>query len=119
MTSEEPQPQIHIGEVSGSTFAIGSHAEARSYHGTTPPPDQATEQLLTALRALRADLSGAGTPEGTGELDGALADAEDEITRTGSVGEGRLRRLRALLADAVGVSTVAASAATVAALLGT
>ncbi|MFD5001067.1 hypothetical protein [Streptomyces buecherae] len=119
MTSEEPQPRIHIGEVSGSTFAIGSHAEARSYHGATSPRDEATEQLLAALRGLRAELSGAEPTDEGADLDAALADAEDEITRTGSAGEGRLRRLRALLADTVAVSTVAASAATVAALLGT
>lgn len=119
MTSEQPQPQIHIGTVSGSTFAIGSHAEASSYHGVTPPRDDSTEQLLAALRQLRADLSSAETTEETAELDEALTDAEDEITRTGSASEGRLRRLRALLADGVAVSTLAASAATVAALLGT
>ncbi|MFE6780342.1 hypothetical protein [Streptomyces sp. NPDC057702] len=119
MTSEAPEPQIHIGEVSGSTFAIGSHAEARSYHGATPPRDEATAQLLAALRHLRADLSDAEPADGSADLDAALADAEDEITRTGSAGEGRLRRLRTLLGDAVAVSTVAASAATVAALLGT
>ncbi|MFT2014264.1 hypothetical protein ACMA1D_00215 [Streptomyces sp. 796.1] len=118
MSSTEPQPQIHIGEVSGSTFAIGSHAEARSYHGTGAAPDQATDDLLTALRELRAELSRAEPTDGSADLDAALADAEDEITRTGSAGEGRLRRLRALLGDAVAVSAVAASAATVAAQLG-
>ncbi|MGV9884978.1 hypothetical protein [Streptomyces sp. NPDC003006] len=118
MASEEPQPHVRIGDVSGSTFAIGSHADARSYHGTAPSYDDGAERLLAALRELRADLSRTRATEQTAELDGALADAEDEIARTGSAGESRLRRLRELLTDAASLTTVLTSAGTVAGLLG-
>lgn len=118
MTSEEPTPQVSIGDVSGSTFAVGSHAEARSYHGTTASSDEGTERLLAAVRELRADLSRTRTTEESEELDRALADTEDEITRTGSAGESCLRRLRELLTDAASLTTLLTSAGTVAGLLG-
>ncbi|WP_069816040.1 hypothetical protein [Streptomyces sp. TP-A0874] len=118
MASEERQPQVSIGDVSGSTFAVGSRADVRSYHGTTPSYNDDAERLLAALRELRADLSGARTTGQCEELDSALADAEDEIARTGSAGESRLRRLRELLTDAASLTTVLTSAGTVAGLLG-
>lgn len=119
MSSEEPQPNVTIGDVSGSTFAVGNHADVRSYHGSAPAHDEDTERLLAALQELRADLARTRTTPESDELDGALADAEDEITRTGSAGENRLRRLRELLADAVSLTTVLTSAASLAGLLGT
>lgn len=118
MASEELQPHVSIGDVSFSTFAVGSRAEARSYHGTTASCDNGTEQLLTALRELRADLSRTRATEQTAELDEALADAEDEITSTGSADESRLRRLRGFLIDAASLTTVLTSAGTIAGLLG-
>ncbi len=118
MAGETPQPHVSIGDVSGSTFAIGSHANARSYHGTTPSYDEGTERLLAAFRELRADLARTRTTELTAELDEALADAENEVTRTGSADESRLRRLRELLTDAASLTTVLASAGTLAGLLG-
>lgn len=118
MASEEPEPQISIGDVSGSTFAVGSHADATSYHGTTPSYDDGTERLLAALRELRVDLSRTRRTEESEELDRALADAEDEIARTGSAGESRLRRLRELLTDTASLTTILTSAGTVAGLLG-
>ncbi|MFH8791672.1 hypothetical protein [Streptomyces sp. NPDC017941] len=117
MAGEEPQSHVSIGDVSNSTFAVGSHAHARSYHGAPVSRDEGTERLLTALRELRADLSRRQAPEQTAELDEALADAEDEITRTGSADEGRLRRLRELLTDAASLTTVLTSAGTLAGLL--
>ncbi|MEV0123788.1 hypothetical protein AB0I16_20030 [Streptomyces sp. NPDC050703] len=67
---------------------------------------------------MRADLARTRATEQTAELDEALADAEDGITRTGSADESRLRRLRALLADAASLTTVLTSAGNVAGLLG-
>lgn len=113
------EPNIRIGDVSHSTFAIGSHAHAESHHGTgADPRDAAAEELLKAVRELRADLTRVRADERTGELDAELSDTEDEITRTGTVGAGRLRRLRQLLADSEALVSLIASAGAVAGLLG-
>lgn len=116
MSSSEPN--VRIGDVSGSTFAIGSHAHAESHHGAAPSRDPDTEELLRAVGELRADLARVRATDRTGELDTALADTEDEIRNTGRAGEGRLRRLRELLSDSAALTTVLTSAGTVAGLLG-
>lgn len=119
MASDEPN--VRIGDVSGSTFAIGSHARAESHHHGGPAQrDEATEELLRAVRELRADLSSGRVrqSEQTAELDAALADTEDEISRTGAAGPTRLQRLRDLLTDAQALTALLASAGTVAGLLG-
>jgi hypothetical protein len=119
-TNTEPnaEPNVRIGRVDRSTFAIGSHAHAESHHGTGASRDEATEELLRAVRELRADLTRVRPSAQTGELDSALADTEDEITRNGTAGESRRQRLRELLTDAQSVLTLFASAGTVAGLLG-
>ncbi len=91
---------------------MGGHYDAPA------PRDEATGELLEAVRALRADLSRVRQSEETARLDEALADTEDEIGRTGAVDEGRLGRLRRLLTDAQALTEVLASAGTVAGLLG-
>ncbi|WP_159666828.1 hypothetical protein [Streptomyces mexicanus] len=111
------EPGVSIGDVSHSTFAIGSHAHAESHHHTAPK-DPAERELLDAVRELRADLARLRSTEGTRELDEALADTENEITRTGTAGESGRQRLRELLPDAQSVLTLLASAGTVAGLLG-
>ncbi|MFF0461044.1 hypothetical protein [Streptomyces mexicanus] len=111
------EPGVSIGDVSHSTFAIGSHAHAESHHHTAPK-DPAERELLDAVRELRADLARLRSTERTRELDEALADTENEITRTGTAGESRRQRLRELLTDAQSVLTLLASAGTVAGLLG-
>ncbi|EFE67551.1 predicted protein [Streptomyces viridosporus ATCC 14672] len=116
MTHEEPN--VRIGDVSHSTFAIGRHARAEAHHGVPAQRDAAAEELLEAVRALRADLSRVRQSEQTARLDEALADTEDEIGRTGAAGESRLGRVRELLADAQALTSVLASAGTVAGLLG-
>ncbi|CAL9461021.1 hypothetical protein [Streptomyces sp. Tu 3180] len=112
------EPNVRIGDVSHSTFAIGRHARAEGHHGVPAQRDAAAEELLEAVRALRADLPRLRQSEQTAQLDEALADTEDEISRTGTAGEGRLRRVRELLTDAQAVTAVLASAGTVAGLLG-
>ncbi|MFJ3307809.1 hypothetical protein ACIPSA_32930 [Streptomyces sp. NPDC086549] len=111
------EPGVSIGDVSHSTFAIGSHAHAESHHHERQR-DQADHELLAAVRELRADLRRVNTNDQTRDLDGALADTEDEITRSGTAGESRRQRLRELLTDAQAVLTLFASAGTVAGLLG-
>ncbi|MBL3667853.1 hypothetical protein JL475_18035 [Streptomyces sp. M2CJ-2] len=117
MTARE-EPGVRLGDVHGSTFAIGSNAHAESHHGTPAPRDAAAEELLTAVRELRADLARLRQSEQTARLDEALADTEEEIGRTGTAAESRRRRLRDLLADAETITGLLASAGTVAGLLG-
>ncbi|MER6011304.1 hypothetical protein [Streptomyces bluensis] len=108
------EPNVRIGDVSHSTFAIGSHAHAESHHGTGGTGDAAAEELLKAVRELRADLTRVRADERTRALDAELADTEDEISRTGTVGESRLQRLRRLLADSEALVSLLASAGAVA-----
>ncbi|MFE4666324.1 hypothetical protein ACFRI7_05045 [Streptomyces sp. NPDC056716] len=112
----EGEPTVRIGDVSGSTFAIGSHARAESHHGTggAPRVDPAVAELLAAVRELRADLTRVRADDRTAELDGELAGAEEEIDRTGGVGRTRLERLRQLLTDSEALMSLLASAGAVA-----
>ncbi|PAZ12681.1 hypothetical protein CLM62_28810 [Streptomyces sp. SA15] len=112
------EPNVSIGDVSHSTFAIGSHAHAESHHGTAVPRDPAAEELLKAVRELRADLTRMRASEETAALDTALAETEDEITSTGQAGPSRLDRLRQLLHDSQALVGLVASAGAVAGLLG-
>ncbi|MFC7818760.1 MULTISPECIES: hypothetical protein [unclassified Streptomyces] len=116
MTQNEPN--VHIGNAQGATFAVGDNANVTSHYGATAARDQAAEELLRAVRELRADLARIQRTEQTDQVDTALADTEEEITRTGAVPEGRLARLRALLEDSQTVLSLFASFGTVAGLLG-
>lgn len=117
MTSAN-EPHVRIGDVTHSTFAVGSNARAESHHGTTPGRDQDDEELLAAVRGLRADLLRVQQDDRIRRLDDALAETEDEITRTGAAGEGGRQRLRGLLEDAQAVLALFTSAGAVAGLLG-
>lgn len=112
------EPNVSIGDVSKSTFAIGSHAQAVSHHGMAPQRDEAAEELLNAVRELRADLERVRGTEQTAALGAALAETEDEITRTGQAAPSRRERLRELLSDSQALLSVLASAGAVAGLLG-
>ncbi|MFI1292438.1 hypothetical protein ACH4VM_28880 [Streptomyces sp. NPDC020792] len=116
--TDRREPNVSMGNVSGSTFAIGSHASAVGHHGTGPQRDEVTEQLLAAVRELRADLTRVRGTEQTAALDAELAGAEQEITTTGQAGPSRRERLRGLLADSQSLLNVLASAGAVAGLLG-
>ncbi|MFJ6655126.1 hypothetical protein ACIQNG_01985 [Streptomyces sp. NPDC091377] len=108
------EPAVRLGDVSGSTFAIGSHAHAESHHGATSRTDPAVEQLRVGVRELRSDLARLRADGRTAELDAELAGAEDEINRTGAVTPTRLQRLRQLLTDSEALVGLFASAAAVA-----
>ncbi|MDO0929452.1 hypothetical protein QQY24_30080 [Streptomyces sp. TG1A-8] len=92
--------------------------DAESHHGTTAPRDPGAEELLTAVRELRADLARVRATDRTAELDAALADTEDEIIRTGQATPTRRERLPGLLGDSQALLGVLASAATLAGLVG-
>jgi hypothetical protein len=112
------EPNVSMGDVSKSTFAIGSHARAESHHGAAPQRDRAAEELLAAVRELRADLERVRGSERTAALAAELAETEDEITRTGQAAPTRRERLRELLTDSQALLSVLASAGAVAGLLG-
>jgi hypothetical protein len=113
----DDEPNVRIGDVSHSTFAIGSHAHAESHHHAGSR-DQAAEELLNAVRELRADLTRVRGTEQTAALDAELADTEDEIARTGQATPTRRERLRALLTESEPLVSLLASAGAVAAMLG-
>ncbi|MET8828375.1 hypothetical protein ABZX40_21955 [Streptomyces sp. NPDC004610] len=110
------EPTVRIGDVSGSTFAIGSHAHAESHHGGAGAGagDPAVAELLSAIGELRADLTRVRADDRTAALDAELAGAEEEIDRTGAVERTRLQRLRRLLTDSEALMALLASAGAVA-----
>ncbi|MER6628119.1 hypothetical protein ABT301_07750 [Streptomyces sp. NPDC000987] len=118
MASEEPT--VNFGDVSHSTFAVGSHAHAESHHRHGPGAvrDEDAEALLKAVRELRADLERVRGTAQTAALDEALADTEDQLARTGQADPTRRERLRSLLSDSQALLSVLASAGAVAGLLG-
>ncbi|MCX5392695.1 hypothetical protein [Streptomyces sp. NBC_00094] len=100
---------IHVTNTSGNV-TIGDHnTVTTTVSGAQPARDPQQEELLQAVRRLRADLGGVVASEQTTVLDGELADAEDEIEGTGRAGTGRLTRLRQALVDAGAVTGILAS----------
>ncbi|MGP4010161.1 hypothetical protein [Streptomyces sp. 4N124] len=118
MATDEPSVNIS-GGVHGGTFAIGNQAHAESHHhAAAAPRDQAAEELLKAVRELRADLTRVRASDETAALAAALAETEEEIVTTGQAGPTRLERLRQLLNDSQALVGLIASAGAVAGLLG-
>lgn len=109
---------INISGVTNSAVAIGAGASADNRTGGAPGRDQATEELLQAVRELRADLTRVRASEETATLDAALAETEEEIATTGQAAPSRRERLRELLQDSQALVTLFASAGAVAGLLG-
>ncbi|MET9725732.1 hypothetical protein [Streptomyces zaomyceticus] len=104
----------------GGNVTIGDHNTVTStVTGTAPARDPRQEELLLAVRRLRADLGGVVPTEQTAALDAELADAEDEIEGTGRADTGRLTRLRRALTDAGAVAGILASGVAVGQAVGT
>ncbi|GHG19597.1 hypothetical protein [Streptomyces zaomyceticus] len=104
----------------GGNVTIGDHNTVTStVTGTAPARDPRQEELLLAVRRLRADLGGVVPTEQTAALDAELADAEDEIEGTGRADTGRLTRLRRALTDAGAVTGILASGVAVGQAVGT
>lgn len=103
-----------IGAIN-NTHSVGTYQHATSQSAAT---DEATEQLLSAVRELRADLQRVRATDQTAALAQALADTEEEITTTGQAGPARRERLREMLSDSQALVNVLASAGALAGLLG-
>ncbi|MFI0984074.1 hypothetical protein [Streptomyces exfoliatus] len=100
---------IHVTNTGGSV-TIGDHnTVTHTVNGTQPARDPRQEELLQAIRRLRADLGGVVPSEQTTALDAELSDAEDEIEGTGRADGTRLARLRRALTDAGAVTGILAS----------
>ncbi|WP_328942988.1 hypothetical protein OG259_16585 [Streptomyces sp. NBC_00250] len=100
---------IHVTNTGGNV-TIGDHNTVTStVNGTPPDRDPLQEELLRAVRRLRADLGGVVPTEQTAALDTELSEAENEIEGTGRADAGRLTRLRRALTDAGAVTGILAS----------
>ncbi|WP_412080148.1 hypothetical protein [Streptomyces sp. SJL17-1] len=100
---------IHVTNTGGNV-TIGDHNTVTSTgHGAPAARDPQQEELLQAIRRLRADLGGVVPTEQTAVLDGELCAAEEEIESTGRADVGRLTRVRLALTDAGTVTGILAS----------
>ncbi|MFI8827471.1 hypothetical protein [Streptomyces sp. NPDC053431] len=109
---------IHVSNAGGNV-TIGDHnTVSYTARGSEPARDPRQEELLQAVRALRADLTRLVASEQTAALDAELSGAQEEIEGTGAAAPGRLTRLRQALADAGAVTGLFASAAAVGQALG-
>ncbi|MFF3602595.1 hypothetical protein [Streptomyces sp. NPDC002463] len=100
---------IHVTNTSGNVVIGDNNTVTSTVNGSEPARDARQEELLQAIRRLRADLGGVVPSEQTAALDAELSDAEDEIEGTGSAGTGRLAALRRALTDAGAVTGILAS----------
>ncbi|MFF0433217.1 hypothetical protein ACFYU9_13445 [Streptomyces sp. NPDC004327] len=105
---------IHVTNTGGNV-TIGDHnTVSYTVRGAEPARDERQEELLRAIRELRADLTRVVASEQTAALDAELSDAEDEIEGIGAASPGRLTGLRRALADAGALTGLLASGAAVA-----
>ncbi|WP_240509009.1 hypothetical protein [Streptomyces agglomeratus] len=121
MGTPDEQRSVHLGTVNNSAIGIGSGNTVTNTNTTTnhaaPPRDPAHEELLLAVRQLRADLDRLVTTDTTTVLDAELVSTEEEIEEEGRATPGRLARLRAALTAAgPSVEVLASGAAAVAAV---
>ncbi|MGW6394567.1 hypothetical protein ACWFR1_29590 [Streptomyces sp. NPDC055103] len=100
---------IHVTNTGGNVTIGDNNTVTSTVSGAQPARDPQQEELLQAIRKLRADLGGVVASEQTTTLDEELADAQDEIEGTGRAGTGRLTRLRQALLDAGTVTGILAS----------
>ncbi|ALO10541.1 hypothetical protein AQF52_4947 [Streptomyces venezuelae] len=100
---------IHVTNAGGNVTIGDNNTVTSTVNGTQPTRDPQQEELLQAIRKLRADLGGVVASEQTAALDVELSDAEDEIEGLGRAGTPRLTRLRQALLDAGAVTGILAS----------
>ncbi|WP_438489684.1 hypothetical protein [Streptomyces sp. S186] len=83
---------ISVGVMAGGAAAAGS--DARALDASTQATVDAPPELRAALGTLRRQLPLLNASDETSEIDGRLADAEEEIEATGQVRRDRLQWLR-------------------------
>ncbi|MFY1676664.1 MULTISPECIES: hypothetical protein [unclassified Streptomyces] len=88
-----PERPVSIGNVTQSAVAVGQGAHAESHQAPQAAPDPLMAELLSSVRALRADLARL-SGDGHQALEAELSETERELTRTGHVDPSRLRTLR-------------------------
>ncbi|EPH44753.1 hypothetical protein ABT390_16740 [Streptomyces aurantiacus] len=118
MSSDDRPPSgggahVQINAVHGGSLAFGDHGTAESTNFTTVVADRAHGDLLTAVRALRSELSAGERTAAEGEVVAQLDEIEGEITRTGRSSRGLLVRVRDRLAENAPATATAAAVATV------
>lgn len=113
------QSAVRIGEIHGSSFSIGgAHNTNSTVHGgggTGEPGQPGAEELLEAVRELRAALVRLPRSPERAALDGELDEVAGELEAEGQVREGLPARLRgtlerwAPLVDSVSAATALAA----------
>ncbi|MYT29906.1 MULTISPECIES: hypothetical protein [unclassified Streptomyces] len=83
---------ISVGVMAGGAAAAGP--DARALDASTQATVDAPPELRAALGTLRQQLPLLNADDETSEIDGRLADAEEEIEATGQVRRDRLQWLR-------------------------
>ncbi|MGW7053809.1 hypothetical protein [Streptomyces sp. NPDC054887] len=118
MGTSDEQRSVHVGTVHNSAIGIGNgNTVSNTNNVAVPSRDPAQEELLLAVRQLRADLDRLVASDATVVLDAELVSTEEEIEGGGEATPGRLARLRdALVAAGPGVEFLASGAAAVAAV---
>ncbi len=113
------QSAVRIGEIHGSSFSIGgAHNTNSTVHqgdGTGDRAQPGAEELLEAVRELRAALVRLPRSPERAELDGELDEVAGELEESGEVRAGLPARLRgalerwAPLVDSVSAATALAA----------
>ncbi|MFE3560360.1 hypothetical protein ACFXKW_36740 [Streptomyces sp. NPDC059193] len=111
------QPAVRIGEIHGSSFSIGGAHNTNTVHqgGGAPGAGASAEELLEAVRELRAALVRLPRSPERAALDGELDEVAGELEQAGEVRAGLPARLRgalerwAPLVDSVSAATALAA----------
>ncbi|QES49754.1 hypothetical protein DEJ50_19990 [Streptomyces venezuelae] len=91
---------MRLGDVSGSAFSIGGSNHTNSvthHHGGGPEAGPGAEELLEAVRDLRAALVRLPRSTDRSELDGELDEVAGELEEADAVRPAVLTRLRGAL----------------------
>ncbi|MCX5606157.1 MULTISPECIES: hypothetical protein [unclassified Streptomyces] len=93
------RPAVRIGDIHGSSFSIGGTHNTNStvHHGGTGDRAPGAEELLEAVRELRAALVRLPRSPERAALDGELDEVAGELEAGGEVRAGLPARLRAAL----------------------
>ncbi len=81
------------GDARGVAISTGNHATARIANPSDAVHDERYRELLEQVQLLRQQLPLFAGATGVAEMEAELVEAEKEITQTGTVAPGLLRRL--------------------------